>query len=187
MKQIIVLLTAASCLPIGGCSPASDRASRSPSEEGSPAHIPDTPSKTVVTVEGLDSLMIGHPVPQQSEWEVRGAPVDQGCTTARSADVPGVYAILEDGKVRRITIGEGSKVKLAEGIGVGSREGQLKAKFPSFREEPHKYEEAPAKYIGSHDLKPGASGWRFEIASTGKVSRIHVGQMPVLAYVEGCG
>ena len=37
------------------------------------------------------------------------------------------------------------------------------------------------------DLKPGVTGVRLEIKADGKVGLIHVGQLPVLAYVEGCG
>lgn len=182
MKQIVLILAAASCLASSGCSPDPDRTAPSPAD-GSATANPVASTGTALTIDGLDRLRIGQQVPAQSGWEIGG----EGCATARSKDYPGIYAIVEDGKVRRITIGEGSKVALAQGIGVGSEESSVKAAFPSFRDEPHKYEAAPAKYIGSPDVKPGQSGWRFEINSAGKVSRVHVGQMPVLAYVEGCG
>ena len=191
MKQILSLVAAASCLSIAGCSPASDTASPAPSEQLSVTPPVQTPlvsaSRDTVTLDGFDDLIIGEPVPPQSRWEVRGEPASNGCTTARSAAYPGVYAIIEDNKVRRITFGEGSKAEVAEGISVGAAEARVTARFSSFREEPHKYEAAPAKYIGTADVKPGATGWRFEIGSTGTVSQMHVGQMPVLAYVEGCG
>ena len=51
---------------------------------------------------------------------------------------------------------------------------------------PHKYGAAPAKYLTAPNAPSGDSALRFEIGSDGKVSLIHVGTMPVLAYVEGC-
>ena len=55
-----------------------------------------------------------------------------------------------------------------------------------FREEPHKYVDAPAKYLTAPNADSGGPALRFEIGQDGKVSLIHVGLMPVLAYVEGC-
>ena len=70
---------------------------------------------------------------------------------------PGAYAIVEGGKVRRVTVGERSDVKLVEGIGTGATEAAVRAAFPGFREEPHKYGAAPAKYLDEarHDLVAG--------------------------------
>ena len=103
-----------------------------------------------------------------------------------SPDYPGVYAIVEGGAVRRISAGQRSSIKLAEGLGVGATEADVKKWFPSFRVEPHKYEAAPAKYLTAPNAPSGDSALRFEIGSDGKVSLIHVGTMPVLGYVEGC-
>ncbi|MEO8142339.1 MAG: hypothetical protein ABI617_06750 [Sphingomicrobium sp.] len=145
------------------------------------------PAKTnVLALEGLGDLAIGKPVPSGSSWAVRGAQASDQCLTLSSPDFPGVYAIVEDGAVRRITAGQRSTVKLAEGLGVGATEAQVKKWFPSFRVEPHKYEAAPAKYLTAPNAPGGDSALRFEIGSDGKVSLIHVGTMPVLAYVEGC-
>lgn len=57
--------------------------------------------------------------------------------------------------------------------------------FP-FPATPHKYEEAPAKYLTAPNVASGEPALRFEIGRDGKVSLIHVGTMPVLGYVEGC-
>jgi hypothetical protein len=103
-----------------------------------------------------------------------------------SPDFPGVYSIVEEGKVRRITVGERSDVKLVEGIGVGAPETDVRAAFPGFRESPHKYVEPPAKYLTAPNAESGDPALRFETGADGKVSLIHVGTMPVLGYVEGC-
>jgi hypothetical protein len=144
------------------------------------------PAATVLTLEGLGALRIGQAVPAGSGWAERGGQIPGGCRTISSPDFPGVHAIVEDGKVRRITIGERSNVKLAEGIGTGATEAAVRAAFPGFREAPHEYGEAPAKYLTAPNAPGGDPALRFEIGANGKVSLIHVGTMPVLGYVEGC-
>ena len=140
----------------------------------------------VLALEGLGDLAIGRPVPAKSTWAERGGQIPGGCRTLSSPDYPGVYAIAEGGKVRRITAGQRSTIKLSEGIGVGATEAEVKKWFPSFRVEPHKYEAAPAKYLTAPNAPSGDSALRFEIGTDGKVSLIHIGTMPVLGYVEGC-
>ena len=140
----------------------------------------------VLTLEGLGDLGLGKAAPAGSRWAERGAQASDTCRTISSPDYPGVYAIVEGGKVRRVTVGQRSNVKLVEGIGVGATETQVRADFAGFRSTPHKYQPAPAKYLTA----PGASATnpalRFEIGEDGKVSLIHVGLMPQLEYVEGC-
>ena len=137
-------------------------------------------------LEGLGDLRIGQPVPVGSLWAARGAQASDSCTTVSSPDYPGVYAIVTDDKVQRITVGQRSDVKLVEGIGVGATEAQVRQGFAGFREEPHKYVEAPAKYLTAPNAASGDPALRFEIGADGRVSLIHIGMMPVLGYVEGC-
>ena len=194
MRQI-ALLAAASLLSLAACSPATSDKPSQPAEETSldqtatekPAIDKPLPAKTELNLAGLADLRIGEAVPQGSRWQVRRPPAGEGCTTARSSEFPGVYALVEDDKVRRITAGAGATVKLAEGIGIGSTEVAAKAAFPKFSEEPHKYEDAPAKYLMTPDLKTGVSGLRLEIKADGTVGQIHVGLLPTLSYLEGCG
>jgi hypothetical protein len=151
-----------------------------PSESASPA------ATRTLTLEGLDDLVIGRPVPTSSDWKMRGAQASDECLTYSSPRFPGVYAIVEDKAVRRITVGQGSDVRLVEGIGVGASERTVMAQFAGFRSEPHKYEQAPAKYLTAPNAGGKDSALRFEIGSDGKVSLIHVGTSPTLEYVEGC-
>ncbi|MDO9338460.1 MAG: hypothetical protein Q7T61_18860 [Caulobacter sp.] len=143
----------------------------------------------VLGLEGLGALRIGQPPPRNGSWRSRGAQVPGGgCRTVTSPAYPGVYGLVEGGKVRRITVGKRSTVKLAEGIGTGATEKQVRGWFAGFRAEPHKYQAAPAKYLTAPNaFRPrGGSALRFEIGSDRRVSQIHVGLMPQLAYVEGC-
>ena len=145
-----------------------------------------TPSGNVLALEGLGDLRIGQPVSASSNWTERGAQTSDACRTISSPDYPGVYAIIEQGKVRRITAGQHSAVRLSENMGVGSTEKEVLKSFPGFRAEPHKYVASPAKYLTAPNAASGDSALRFEIGADGKVSLIHVGMMPVLGYVEGC-
>lgn len=163
--------------------PAAAPPSPTPSPSA-PAEKP--PAANILTLEGLGALRIGQPVPAGSGWAERGAQISDVCRIVSSPDFPGVYAITEEGRVRRITVGERSDVKLVEGIGVGATEAEVRAAFPGFRESGHAYVDPPAKYLTAPDAAGGDPGLRFEIGADGKVSLIHVGTMPVLGYVEGC-
>ena len=159
------------------------------SEEAT-ARASDTPvaatSAKIIGLEGLGDLRIGKPVPSGSSWAARGAQASDACTTVTSPAYPGVYAIVENGKVQRITVSKRSDVKLVEGIGVGASEKDVNKWFGGFRSEPHKYEAAPAKYLTAPNAGGGDPAVRFEIGQDGKVSLIHVGMMPALGYVEDC-
>jgi hypothetical protein len=185
-------------LALAACSPAPGEPA-TPPPAGDPAPQTSAPSATTQTtapapaanpkvlgLEGLGDLRIGQPVPPASTWAERGAQESDACRTITSPDYPGVYAIVEGGKVQRITVGQRSDVKLAEGIGAGASEADVKQWFAGFRETPHKYEDAPAKYLTAPNADSGDPALRFEIARDGKVKLIHVGMMPVLGYVEGC-
>ncbi|WP_395393475.1 hypothetical protein WBP07_00605 [Novosphingobium sp. BL-8A] len=193
VSALAVALAACSSEPGKTPEQASEQTGETATEPALPDEaVTEAPTATpaaggkVLSLEGLGDLRIGAPVPSGSSWAERGAQVSDSCHTVTSPDYPGVYAIVEQGKVRRITLGKRSEVRLVEGVGVGSSEADVKKWFAGFREEPHKYEAAPAKYITAPNAKGGDSALRFEIGHDGKVSAVHVGTMPVLAYVEGC-
>ena len=142
-------------------------------------------SDRVIAPAGLGDLRIGRPVPRGSLWRTRGAQEGGGCRTVSSPNYPGIYAMVVDGRVKRITVGQRSNVKLASGIGVGTTERAVRARFGRLRAEPHKYQPAPAKYLNG-PRTASAPSVRFEIGSDRRVSMIHVGKMPELGYVEGC-
>ncbi|MEW4466243.1 hypothetical protein AB1K62_00235 [Parasphingorhabdus sp. JC815] len=160
-----------------------------PSGKSSDTPKPAPPVKKaqpdMLSLAGLGDLRIGEAVPATSGWSEMGAQLSDVCRVLSSPDYPGAYAIAEGGKVRRISIGPRSPVKLAEGIGTGASEAEVQKYYP-FPATPHKYVDAPAKYLTAPNAGSGTPALRFEIGSDGKVSQIHVGTMPVLGYVEGC-
>ncbi|WP_324750729.1 hypothetical protein SH591_04650 [Sphingomonas sp. LY54] len=195
------ILCATALLALAACSPEpadpSGNAQTLPAEANAPTPSipppmprprpsPGAVAANVLTLDGLGPLRIGEPVPANSSWAERGAQISDACRTVSSPDFPGTYAIVEGGKVRRVTVGERSDVKLVEGIGVGATEAEVRAAFAGFRAEPHAYSESPAKYLTAPNAPSGDPALRFEIGQDGKVALIHVGTMPVLGYVEGC-
>lgn len=198
-----VTLTAAACSPNTEKAPANGASTNSASDaqpaainmaqptanasEQETAARPIAQSNNVIGLEGLGDLRVGQAVPKGSSWAERGAQEGSTCSTVSSPDYPGVYGMVIEGKVRRITVGQRSGVKLTEGIGIGSPERDVQKWFAGFRVEPHKYEAAPAKYLTAPNAASGDAAVRFEIGGDGKVKFIHVGMMPELAYVEGCG
>ena len=143
------------------------------------------PSANTLTLAGLGDLRIGAAVPATSRWREEEVQASETCRVLTSPDYPRAYAIAEGGKIRRISIGEGSQVKLAGGIAPGTGEAAVKKQF-AFTATPHKYVDAPAKYLTAPDAGSGRPALRFEIGSDGRVSQIHAGTMPVLGYVEAC-
>jgi hypothetical protein len=183
---LVLALSLAACSPAPSDQKAEATAPSAPPTTSPPPAPTSMPNPKVIGLEGLGDLRIGQPPPAGGSWAERGAQTGDACRTVTSPDYPGVYAIVTDGAVRRITVGQRSDVKLVEGVGVGSPEKDVKAWFAGFREEPHKYEDAPAKYLTAPNAASGDSAVRFEIGADGLVKLIHVGTMPVLAYVEGC-
>ena len=194
MKTRMMTASLAALL-LGACGsePAGDRAEPNAAAKPVPtaglataepgAPTPALTSPQTLTLEGYGGLTIGQPVPAGSDWAARGAQASDACLTLSSPDWPGAYAIVEEGVVRRITVSNKSDAKLIEGIGPGSTEAQVLATFPSFRASPHKYVDAPAKYLTQPGNDPRL---HFEIDDKGKVSLVHVGVLPTLEYVEGC-
>ena len=185
-------LTLAACSQAPEAVPdgAQTAAAPAPSPEAAtaaPSPIASTnTSPATLTLEGLGDLKLGQAVPAGSRWAERGAQASDMCRTVTSPDYPGVYAIVEGNKVRRVTVGQRSPVELVEGIGVGATEAQVRAAFAGFRATPHKYVAAPAKYLTAPNAPSGDPALRFEIGEDGKVSLIHIGTAPQLEYVEGC-
>jgi hypothetical protein len=185
----LALVAACSSEPSPAPDQTSGNSAAAPAEMPQPAASPAArPSgvTNVLTLEGLGALKVGQAVPAGSGWAVRGAQISDACQTASSPDYPSVYAIVEGGQVRRISVGGVSDVKLVEGVGVGSSEKEVRGWFAGFREEPHKYVEAPAKYLTAPNAGSGDPALRFEIGQESKVSIIHIGTAPQLNYVEGC-
>lgn len=156
------------------------------SVDTAPAPSPERtipPGTDVLSPQGLGLLVVGKPIPQGSSFAVRGAQASDSCLIASSPDFPDVYVIEEDGVVKRITASQGAKLELASGVRVGMDEAEARMLMGTVREVPHKYADAPAKYLFETGSDPHVM---VEIGADGTVTQLHVGTMPALGYVEAC-
>ncbi|MXO73124.1 hypothetical protein [Alteraurantiacibacter buctensis] len=190
IAAVLALTTTVAACSSGGDTVPADQASASAAPSADPS-LPVAPAGATpaalntLTLEGLGSLKLGQPVPARGTWAERGAQTSDQCRVVSSPDYPGVYAIVEGGTVRRITVAGASAVKLVEGLGVGSTRANIDADLPGFAEEPHKYVDG-GLYLTAPNAASGDAAVRFELDGDGMVSAMHVGMMPVLGYVEGC-
>lgn len=183
---LLPLVLLAACAPEAE-EPAADETAVAATEPAAPepaAPEPGAVDSDTLTLTGLGDLRIGEPIPAGSSFASRGAQIPgTTCRTVSSPDYPGVHAMTVDGEVRRITVSDDSEVALAEGIGAGASEAEVRAAFPGFEESPHKYLAAPGKYLTQPGDDPRL---HFEIDTDETVSLIHVGVQPELTWVEGC-
>lgn len=170
---------------------------------GGPAGAPPAAAAPVVTAEGWGPLRIGMTLAQvnaamgpDSDPAEDGGPEPESCDQFRPARAPeGLLVMIEDGRLTRISLHDGSKVATDRGLKVGATRAEVKAAHgPELRSEPHEYESPEGEYLTvwtredrGPDGFPGpeARGIRYEVASDGKVAIIHAGG-PSIQLVEGC-
>lgn len=146
----------------------------------------------VLTTAGLGPMRIG-----MTDAEARaavgaanieadtGTEISDSCTEIKlKGAYPGVYLMINDGRLSRITLSEGAKIKTDKGVGVGARPAEVMAAYPNAQAEPHHYENPPAQYLTVW-TKPEKEGVRFEVNYAGIVADIHAGD-ETIQYVEGC-
>lgn len=190
IAAVLALTTTVAACSSGGDTTPTNGARASATPTPSPV-VPEVPAGSTpeglntLSLVGLGSLRLGEAVPAGGSWAERGAQTSDQCRVVSSPDYPGVYAIVQDGQVQRITVAGASAVKLVEGVGVGSTRANIDVSLPGFVEEPHKYMDGGV-YLTAPNAASGDAAVRFELDEGGTVTAMHVGMMPVLAYVEGC-
>jgi hypothetical protein len=192
---------------LAGCSqqepaPAAEPGdNRSATEAVAPAPAPA--SAPALTAEGWGPLRVGMTLADatralgpDADPEAVGGPEPAVCDQFRPARAPeGLLVMVEEGRVSRISLIEGSAVKTERGLGIGAAASDVRAAYgAALVAEPHKYAEAPAEYLTIWDggakppayvEDPAARGLRYVIETGGKVATIHAGG-PSIQYVEGC-
>jgi hypothetical protein len=119
-----------------------------------------------------------------------GGPNPDECDQFRPARTPrGLLVMLENGILTRISLSDGTGIRTASGIGVGDPAADVVAAHGAEAvTTPHKYQEAPARYIAvwrTAPPAPDARGIVYEIGRDDRVMHIHAGG-PSIEYVEGC-
>jgi hypothetical protein len=144
----------------------------------------------ILTPEGLGPVKIGMTQKQVIAalgGTLEGAAIesDDICVEKESSVLRGVGFMFEDGKLTRISLGEGTDITTPRGIGVGAAAIAVRYAYRGkLKSEPNTYIEKPAEYL-TYWTVPGKRGVRFEVDEKRKVYVIHAGG-PSIQYVEGC-
>jgi hypothetical protein len=134
---------------------------------------------------------------EDDDPEAVGGPDPASCDEFRPARAPeGMLVMIEEGRLTRISLIDGAKVKTDRGLGLGATAAAVRAAYgPALQAEPHKYEEAPAQYLSAWAKDPPkderspapatARGIVYAVGAKGVVQSISAGG-PSILYVEGC-
>lgn len=190
----LLLLIPAGCADPAPRAPTADPSQKAsavktetPIAKAEPALAP-SPAATL-SAAGYDSIRIDATPAQAGYGLADDGAYRDACRIFQSPRLPGLAALVEDGRIRRVTLYTGrsgpSPIRTERGIGVGSTEAEVRAAYSPLGQEPHKYSAAPAKNLfWGEEGVPQAL--RFEIGENGKVSELHAGESPWLQYVESC-
>jgi hypothetical protein len=153
--------------------------------------------ETPLTAEGWGPLRVGMTLEEvtaaageDANPEAVGGAEPSMCDEFRPTGTPpGTLVMMEQERLSRISISEGSPLRTDAGFGVGDAASAIKAEYGDRAQTmPHKYVEAPAEYITVWSTGSGAPDSRgivYEIGGDGRVMHVHVGG-PSIQYVEGC-
>lgn len=197
--MIVRVAFAAGLLAVAACSPSgaatgSEPAAAPPASAtaAQTAAAAPTAAAPVLTPAGFGPLRIG-----MTDAEARaavgagnieadtGTEISESCTEIKlKGDYPGVYLMINDGRLSRVTLAEGAKFTTDKGIGLGAKPADVMAAYPGAVSTPHEYEDPPAVYLTVW-TKPEKEGARFEVNHEGVVGSIYAGD-ETISYVEGC-
>ena len=160
-------------------------------------YVDTIPSDTPLTNEGWGPLTIGMTLDQvvaaagvDPNPDAVGSPDPDTCDEFSPARAPaGLLVMIEYGRLSRVSIGSGSKVRTDRGLGIGDDADAVRA---AYGEEavstPHAYVAAPGEYLTVISAAAGVDDIRglvYEIGPEGRITRIHGGG-PGIRHVEGC-
>jgi hypothetical protein len=119
---------------------------------------------------------------------LRGEPIEppESCVemVPRGPD-QGIWFMIQQHRLTRISIAAPSSVTTPRGIGVGATAAAVRRAYGrALKTERHYYEDRPAEYLTFWTV-PGKRGVRFETDSKRRVQVIHAGDDSI-TYVEGC-
>lgn len=203
MRRLIAMTAMA--VALAGCGGAGEEAEtpvQSDEVESGDA-TSEAPGDGLLTAEGWGPLRIGMTreevtaaVGGKADPEAMGGPEPELCEQYQPADTPeGLYVMIEEDRLVRVTLAGDTEVRTAEGITVGDSAEQVRAAYgDSLRATPHTYVDPPGEYltnwttgdIGENGTSDeNARGIRYEVGEDGTVQLIHAGG-PAIQYVEGC-
>lgn len=187
-------------LVLGACTAAQDRADTSHSADSSASHdtVSTTASRQTLTAEGWGPLRIGMSraevvaaAGEDANPNAVGGPDPESCDQFRPQSAPqGLLVMVERDTLTRISLSRDVKVATDAGFAVGDSATAVERHYGTRAVvTPHKYREAPARYVttwsSGRPPAPSARGIVYEIDADGRVMHIHAGG-PSIQYVEGC-
>jgi hypothetical protein len=195
-------------LALAACGSEVEQTAEPSADQVEPALAPSPPaSKPVVapllTAEGYGPLRIGMSLAAVEEAlgpdvspEEPGGPDPQSCDIFHPARAPdGMLVMIEDGRLTRVSLVDGSAVKTTHGLGLGDAAATVRARLDNrVQASPHEYLAPAGAYLtiwegsrrAERDVQdPAARGIRYEIGLDNQVETIHAGG-PAIQYVEGC-
>jgi hypothetical protein len=209
-KRVTGAAIAAAALLLAGCGGAETNppSGETPGSNATAAVAPPAraapAAEAALTAEGFGPLRIGMTRAQvvaalgeDSDPEAVGGPDPASCDEWRPARAPeGLLVMIEEGRLTRISLIDGSKVKTERGLGLGAAAAAVRSAYGSaLRAGPHKYEEPPAEYLtvwakdaprdDKSEIPATARGIVYEVGGKGAVHAIMAGG-PSILYVEGC-
>lgn len=199
-----VLAAIALSFLLSACRADSDQSTAElPAPDSAPANVDaDTsktrePSRDLITPDGWGPLRIGmtreqvvQAAGEDAQPNAVGGPDPQACDEFRPSNAPeGVLVMIENGVLTRISVSRNRDIATPEGIRIGDPTSAVLARYGARAQvQPHKYVEAPAKYITVWDSPVSGTerrGIRYEISREDEVVHIRAGG-PSIEYVEGC-
>lgn len=162
-----------------------------------PADPLSEPDPLLLTSDGWGPLRIGMSraevvaaAGEDANPEAVGGPEPERCDEFRPTDAPdGVLVMIENGILTRISVARNTEIATPAGFSVGDAAGDVVASYGDRAEvTPHKYVDAPARYITvwSESRRDGERrGIRYEVGADDVVTFLRGGG-PSIEYVEGC-
>lgn len=155
------------------------------------------PADDLLTFDGWGPLRIGMSraevvaaAGEDAHPDAVGGPEPDRCDEFRPSDAPpGVLVMIENDVFTRVSVSRNPDIRTPDGFRIGDPGAAVIAKHgPGARVEPHKYLEAPAKYITiwrapSPHAEP--RGIRYETGPDDQIVHIRAGGASI-EYVEGC-
>ncbi len=148
------------------------------------------PPPWVLTADSAGPLKIGMTLSEASQTLGTKLDIDPsdpdaiGCSELDVPHMPGMGMMFENKRLTRIEVFKPSHLRTASGIGIGSTEAEVKAKYTPIDDQPQAYVDLPAKNL-TWWAKKDVSGIRFETDLKGHVNAIFAGTNAI-TYIEGC-
>lgn len=190
IRTSALLLLLAACQPADAPPPEQAPSAPASAPAASPGPEPLTPEGWGPLRIGMTRAEVVAAAGEDANPQAVGGPEPDRCDQFRPERAPeGMIVMLEEGRLTRITLVEGSELKTERGFGVGASADSVAAAYGAEATiTPHKYRSAPASYITVWTTPPPAPeprGIVYETFGEGRVSQIHAGG-PSIQYVEGC-